>query len=63
MARVASVLGGARSEEKSEIASKNQRIEVAGPSTGISHHTGGSKSTIEHARDLVTFFTLKHLNI
>ena len=64
MARVASVLGGARSEEKkSEIASKNQQTEVAGLGTGISCHTGGSKSTIEHARDLVTFLTLKHLNI
>ena len=64
MARVASVLGGARSEEKkSEIASKNRRTEVAGPGTGMSRHTGGSKSTIEHARDLVTFLTLKHLNI
>ena len=30
---------------------------------GMSRHTGGSKSIIEHARDLVTFLTLKHLNI
>ena len=50
MARVASVLGGAISEEKkSEIASKNRRTEVAGPGTGMSLHTGGLKSTIEHA--------------
>ena len=64
MARVASVLGGAKSEEKkSEIASKNRRTEVAGPGTSMSCHTGGSKSTIEDARDLVTFLTLKHLNI
>ena len=50
MARVASVLGGARSEEKkSEIASKNRRTKVVGPCTGMSRHTGGSKSTIEHA--------------
>lgn len=50
-------------KKKSEIASKNRRTEVAGPGTGMSRHTGGSKSTIEHARDLVTFLTLKHLNI
>ena len=31
--------------------------------TGMSRHTEGSKSTIEHARYLVTFLTLKHLNI
>ena len=60
-----SVLGGVKSEEKkkSEIAIKNRRTEVAGPGTGMSRHTGGSKSTIEHAQDLVTFLTLKHLNI
>ena len=64
MVRVASVLGGARSEEKiSEIASKNRRTEVAEPGTSMSCHTGGSKSTIEDTRDLVTFLTLKHLNI
>ena len=50
-------------KKKSEIASKNRQTEVAGPGTGMSRHTGGSKSTIEHARDLVTFLTLKHLNI
>ena len=50
-------------KKKSEIASKNRRTEVARPGTGMSRHTGGSKSTIEHARDLVTFLTLKHLNI
>ena len=50
MARVASVLGGARSEEKKkEIASKKRQTEVDGPGTGMSRHTGGSKSTIEHA--------------
>ena len=64
MARVALVLGGAINEEKkSEIASKNQRTEVAGLGTCMSRHTGGPKSTIEHARDLVTLLTLKHLNI
>ena len=36
-------------KKKKEIASKNRRTEVVGPSTGMSHHTGGSKSTIEHA--------------
>ena len=50
-------------KKKSEIASKNRRTEVAGPGTSMSRHTRGSKSTIEHARDLVTFLTLKHLNI
>ena len=50
MARVASVLGGARSEEKkSEIANKNRQTEVTGPGTIMSRHTRGSKSTIEHA--------------
>ena len=50
MVIVALVLGGARSEEKkSEIASKNRRTEVARLGTGMSRHTGGSKSTIEHA--------------
>ena len=50
-------------KKKSEIASKNRQTEVVGPGTGMSRHTGGSKSTIERARDLVTFLTLKHLNI
>ena len=60
MARVASVLGGARSEEKkSEIASKNRRTEVTGLGTGMSRHTGGSKSTIEHARDFGNIFNFK----
>ena len=36
-------------KKKSEIASKNRRTEVARPSTGMSLHTGGLKSTIEHA--------------
>ena len=64
MARVALVLGGAKSEEKkSEIASKNRRTEVARPGTSMSRHTGESKSTIEHAQDLVTFLSLKRLNI
>ena len=50
-------------KKKSEIASKNRRTEVAGQGTGMSRHIGGSKYTIEHGRDLVTFLTLKHLNI
>ena len=50
-------------KKKSKIASRNRRTEVAGPGTSMSHHTGGSKSTIEHTRDMVTFLTLKHLNI
>ena len=50
-------------KKKSEIASKNRRTEVARPGIGMSRYTGGSKSPIEHARDLVTFLTLKHLNI
>ena len=33
-------------KKKSEIASKNRRTEVAGQGTGMSHRTGGSKSTI-----------------
>ena len=50
-------------KKKSKIANKNRRTEVVGRGTGMSRHTGGSKSTIEHARDLVTFLTLKYLNI
>ena len=50
-------------KKKSKIASKNRLTEVAGPGTGMSRHIGGLKSTIEQARDLVTFLTLKHLNI
>ena len=36
-------------KKKKEIASNNRRTEIAGPGTGMSLYTGGSKSTIEHA--------------
>ena len=38
---------------KSQQASKNRMTEKAGEGSGISKHTGGSKSTIQHSIDLV----------
>ena len=40
-------------KKKREQAAKNRRTEKGGPGTGLSTHTGGSRSTIQHCIALV----------
>ncbi|XP_057986697.1 uncharacterized protein LOC131171243 [Hevea brasiliensis] len=37
---------------KSRITAQNRRSETGGPGTGLSKHTGGSRSTVEHSQKM-----------
>ena len=44
-----------RWQENEMIARANRKSELAGPSTGATKHTVGSRSIVEHALDLVSY--------